>query len=143
MISILVWFLTQTEEKKKAKKEESDEFYRQNRSHFFLFSLTLSEFIILSYTTIHINCFLSLYSLKSRAGETFFYYYYSAKTTIKRVAVKRSVQRETVLFNTKRERERKERELKESLKIAQKALTDCANYLSIEIQIFLAREKNY
>ena len=76
-----------------------------------LFSHTLSEFIILSYTTIHINCFLLLYSLKSRAGETFFYYY-SAKTTIKRVAVKRSVQRETVLFNTKRERERKERELK-------------------------------
>ena len=110
MISILVWFLTQTEEKKKAKKEESDEFYRQNRSHFFLFSLThLSEFIILSYTTIHINCFLSLYSLKSRAGETFFYYY-SAKTTIKRVAVKRSVQRETVLCNTKREREREKRE---------------------------------
>ena len=100
-----------------------------------------SEFIILSYTTIHINCFLSLYSLKSRAGETFFYYYYSAKTTIKRVAVKRSVQRETVLFNTKRERERKERELKESLKIAQRALTDCANYLSIEIQIFLAERR--
>ena len=98
MISILVWFLTQTEEKKKAKKEESDEFYRQNRSHFFLFSLTLSEFIILSYTTIHINCFLSLYSLKSRAGESFFYYYYSAKTTIKkRVAVKRSLRRDRSL----------------------------------------------
>ena len=75
-----------------------------------LFSHTLSDFIILSYTTIHINCFLSLYSLKSRAGETFFYYYYSAKTTIKRVVLKRSVQRETVLFTTKREREREKRE---------------------------------
>ena len=139
MISILVWFLTDREEKKKAKKEES-EFTAKTGRTFSSFLSHNCEFIILSYTTIHINCFLSC-SLKSRAGETFFYYY-SAKTTIKRVAVKRSLQRETVLFNTKRERERKERELVESKNCAESV--DWLRELSLnwDTDIF-SREKNY